>query len=91
MISASLKPFVVDVSAQASSGSPTLRSLSVFPFYCSTMSHVGLAAASLVAGAPVHPISVHIPFTDEEEAMATPMEPALEALLRQVILHEDVV
>ena len=55
------------------------------------MSHVGLAAASSVEGAPVQPISVLISITDEENAMTTPMAPALEALLRQVNLHEDVV
>ena len=55
------------------------------------MSHVGMAAASLVAGAQAAPATVLIPITDAEKSAAPPMEPALEALLMQVNLHEDVI
>ena len=56
-----------------------------------SMSHVGMAASSLVAGVQVVPASVLIPITAEEKAAAPPMEPAMEALLRQANLHEDLI
>ena len=54
------------------------------------MSHVGIAAASLVAGVQAAPSTALIPITEEEKAAAAPMEPALEALLRQVHVREEV-
>ena len=45
----------------------------------------------MVAVAQAAPATTLIPITDAEKAAAPPMEPALEALLRQVNLHEDVI
>ena len=66
----------------------SLRSFTLLQY---SMSHVGMAASSLVAGVQVVPASVFIPITAEEKAAAPPMEPAMEALLRQANLHEDVI
>ena len=55
------------------------------------MSHVGIAAASLVAGVQAAPSTALIPFTEEEKAAAAPMEPALVALLRQGNIREEVI
>ena len=73
---------------------PSAADLVVFAYVrlCGTMSHVGIAAASLVAGSqPTLAPSSLLSITEAEKASAMPMEPSLEALLRQVNLHEDVI
>ena len=67
--------------------SSLVTSLRSFTLLQHSMSHVGMAASSLVAGVQVVPASVLIPITAEEKAAAPPMELAMEALLRQANLQ----